>query len=146
MELSDIIYIAQRLGGKRKKTEQSAYPEMLASLLRDELAALGQEYLERTHVQRHLLRPLFIDKMPNNFAHVGFIHLILPKAKIIDARRHPLSCCFSAFKQHFARGQNFTYDLSEIGRYYADYVELMAHFDAVLPNRVHRVIHSPLVV
>ena len=83
--------------------------------------------------------PFFIDKMPNNFVHVGLIHLMLPNAKIIDARRHPLGCCFSAFKQHFARGQNFSYDLDDIGRYYRDYVELMAHFDAVLPGRVHRV-------
>ena len=80
--------------------------------------------------------------MPNNFAHVGLIHLILPNAKIIDARRHPLGCCFSGFKQHFARGQNFTYDLDDIGRYYRDYVELMAHFDAVLPGRVHRVLYE----
>ena len=83
--------------------------------------------------------------MPNNFAHVGLIHLILPNAKIIDARRHPLGCCFSCFKQHFARGQTFTYDLDEIGRYYRDYVELMAHFDAVLPGRVHRVFYESMV-
>ena len=89
--------------------------------------------------------PFFIDKMPNNFAHVGLIHLMLPNAKIIDARRHPLGCCFSGFKQHFARGQNFTYDLDEIGRYYRDYVELMAHFDAVLPGRVHRVFYENMV-
>jgi len=90
-------------------------------------------------------RAYFIDKMPNNFAHVGLIHLILPNARIIDARRHPLACCFSGFKQHFARGQNFTYDLAEIGRYYADYVRLMAHYDAVLPGRVHRVIYEEMV-
>jgi hypothetical protein len=83
--------------------------------------------------------------MPNNFAHVGLIHLILPKAKIIDARRHPLGCCFSGFKQHFARGQGFTYDLVDLGRYYRDYVELMAHFDAVLPGRIHRVIYENMV-
>ena len=83
--------------------------------------------------------------MPNNFAHVGLIHLILPNAKIIDARRHPLGCCFSNFKQHFARGQGFTYDLAGMGRYYRDYVELMAHFDAVLPGRVHRVIYEHMV-
>ena len=83
--------------------------------------------------------------MPNNFAHVGLIHLMLPNAKIIDARRHPLGCCFSGFKQHFARGQNFTYSLEDIGRYYRDYVELMAHFDAVLPGRVHRVIYERMV-
>jgi hypothetical protein len=89
--------------------------------------------------------PYFIDKLPNNFAHIGLIHLILPNARIIDARRHPLGCCFSGFKQHFARGQNFTYSLEDIGRYYHDYVELMAHFDAVLPGRVHRVFYESMV-
>ena len=83
--------------------------------------------------------------MPNNFAHVGMIHLALPGAKIIDARRHPLACGFSAFKQHFARGQNFTYSLHDIGRYYRDYVELMAHMDAVLPGRIHRVVYENMV-
>jgi hypothetical protein len=78
--------------------------------------------------------------------HSGFIHLILPNAKIIDARRHPLDCCFSNFKQHFARGQAFSYDLADMGRYYADYADLMAHFDAVLPGRIHRVIHEQLLV
>ncbi|MBS0362288.1 MAG: sulfotransferase, partial [Proteobacteria bacterium] len=90
-------------------------------------------------------RPFFIDKMPNNFLHVGLIQLILPQAKIIDARRHPLGSGFSAFKQHFAQGQGFSYDLADIGRYYRDYVELMAHFDQVLPGRIHRVIYEDLV-
>ena len=145
MELFDIISIAQRLSGRRKKAERSAYPEVLASMSREDLAALGEEYLSRTRIQRHASRPFFIDKMPNNFAHVGFIHLILPNARIIDARRHPLACCFSAFKQHFARGQNFSYELAELGRYYRDYVEMMAHFDEVLPGRIYRVIHEQLV-
>jgi hypothetical protein len=83
--------------------------------------------------------------MPNNFAHIGLIALMLPNAKIIDARRHPMGCCFSGFKQHFARGQNFSYGLDDIGRYYADYVELMTHFDAVLPGRIHRVIYEEMV-
>jgi hypothetical protein len=109
------------------------------------LAALGHEYLDRTRVQRKTGRPLFIDKMPNNFVHTGFIHLILPNARIIDARRHPLGCCFSGFKQHFARGQAFSYDLAEIGRYWADYAELMDHFDQVLPGRVHRVHYEAMV-
>jgi tetratricopeptide (TPR) repeat protein len=145
MELSDIISIAQRLGGRYKKSERSAYPESVATLSHDALAALGQEYLERTRIQRHSRRPFFIDKMPNNFVHIGLIHLILPNARIIDARRHPLACCLSGFKQQFARGQNFTYDLTEIGQYYFDYADLMAHFDAVLPRRVHRIIHERLV-
>jgi hypothetical protein len=83
--------------------------------------------------------------MPNNFLHIGLIQLILPNAKIIDARRHPLACCFSGFKQHFARGQSFTYDLDDIGRYYAEYVELMAHFDQALPGRIHRVFYERMV-
>jgi tetratricopeptide (TPR) repeat protein len=145
MELPDIIAIARRLGGKQRKGRASAYPEVLADLDADACRALGEEFLERTRIQRKLGRPFFIDKMPNNFAHVGMIHLILPRAKIIDARRHPLGCCFSAFKQHFARGQTFTYDLTELGRYYADYVDLMAHVDSVLPGVVHRVIYEQMV-
>ena len=145
MELPDLIVMARRLGGKTAHRPDSAYPEVLADLSPETLRALGEEFLERTRVQRKTDRPLFIDKMPNNFSHVGFIHLILPNAKIIDARRHPLGCCFSGFKQHFARGQAFTYGLADIGRYYADYVALMAHFDAVLPGRIHRVIYEEMV-
>ena len=89
--------------------------------------------------------PFFIDKMPNNWEHLALIHLILPNAKVIDARRHPMSCCFSVFKQHFARGQRFSYDLGELGRYYRDYVELTAHIDSVLPGRVHRVHYERMV-
>ena len=145
MELPDIIAIAKRLGGRHRKDEPDVYPEVLTDLPAAELRALGEEYLERTRVQRRLGRPFFIDKMPNNFAHVGLIHLILPRARIIDARRHPLGGGLSCFKQHFARGQGFTYDLTDLGRYYADYVALMAHFDAVLPGRVHRVIYERMV-
>jgi tetratricopeptide (TPR) repeat protein len=142
-ELPDIISLARRLG--RAEGAASAYPESLSGLAPADLAALGEEYLARAAVHRKLGRPFFIDKMPNNFAHLGLIHLILPNAKIIDARRHPLGCCFSAFKQHFAQGQAFTYGLEDVGRYYADYAELMAHFDAVLPGRVHRVIYERMV-
>ncbi len=145
MELPDIIAIARRLGGRRRRDSPSAYPEMLTGLDAGEARALGEEYLERTRVQRKTGRPLFIDKMPNNFAHIGLIRLILPNARIIDARRHPLACCFSGFKQHFARGQGFSYDLTDLGRYYADYVALMAHFDAVQPGAVHRVIYERMV-
>jgi tetratricopeptide (TPR) repeat protein len=142
MELPDIDLIARRLV---RRNGGEGYPEMLAELSPADRDALGQEYLDRTRVQRRLGRPMFVDKMPNNWAHVGLIHLILPKARIIDARRHPLGCCFSAWKQHFARGQAFSYDLADIGRYYADYIALMAHFDAVLPGRVHRVIYEEMV-
>ena len=144
-ELPDIIALVRRLGGKARRASESRYPEILAELSAEDLAALGQEYLDRAQVHRKLGRPLFIDKMPNNWTHVGLIQLILPNAKIIDARRHPLGCCFSGFKQHFARGQGFTYDLTDIGRYYGDYVALMAHFDAILPGRVHRVIYERMV-
>jgi hypothetical protein len=123
----------------------SGYLDVLASHDAAELRALGERYLQRTRIHRKTDAPFFIDKMPNNFQHIGMIHLALPNAKIIDARRHPLACCLSAFKQHFARGQNFSYDLGELGRYYRDYVELMAHYDAVLPGRVHRVFYESMV-
>nr|WP_222934336.1 tetratricopeptide repeat-containing sulfotransferase family protein [Caulobacter sp. 17J80-11] len=145
MELPDVVSMAKRIGGKKTKSAVSTYPEALAEFDADALRALGEEYLERTRVQRKTGRPFFIDKMPNNFAHVGLIRLMLPNAKIVDARRHPLGCCFSGFKQHFARGQGFTYDLTELGRYYADYVELMAWFDQVQPGAVHRVIYERMV-
>jgi len=144
-ELPDIIAIAGRLGGRPGPGTPSRYPDSLATLDAAALAALGEEYLERTRIQRHSDRPYFIDKMPNNFQHIGLIQLILPNAKIIDARRHPLGCGFSGFKQHFARGQGFTYDLGDIGRYYRDYVALLAHFDAALPGRIHRVFYEDMV-
>jgi len=145
MELPDISAMARAMSGKKKRSQPSAYPEVLARLSAAEIRGLGEQYLARTRVQRKTNAPFFIDKMPNNFAHLGLIHLALPNARIIDARRHPLACCFSGFKQHFARGQNFSYSLEDIGRYYRDYVDLMRHFDAVLPGRVHRVIYEDVV-
>ena len=145
MELPDIPAIAKTLSGVGGKSHGSNYPEVLAAVTAEECRALGEQYLSQTRIQRKTDAPHFIDKMPNNFAHIGLIHLALPNAKIIDARRHPLACCFSGFKQHFARGQNFSYGLEDIGRYYRDYVELMAHFDAVLPGRIHRVIYESMV-
>jgi tetratricopeptide (TPR) repeat protein len=121
------------------------YPEKLAEIEPGKLRALGEEYLERTRIYRKTDRPLFIDKLPNNWAHVPFIHMILPNARIIDARRHPIGCCFSNFKQHFARGQAFSYSLTDMGRYYADYVRLMDHVDAALPGPVHRVFYENMV-
>lgn len=144
-ELPDVIALARSLRRGDAPGEGVRYLDRLASLPPERLRALGEEYLERTRIQRRTDRPFFIDKMPQNFAHVGLIHLMLPNAKIVDARRHPMQCCFSVFKQHFARGQHFSYDLVELGRYYRDYVELMAHFDAVLPGRVHRVIYERMV-
>jgi tetratricopeptide (TPR) repeat protein len=110
-----------------------------------ERRAFGEEYLKRTSVQRRTGKPFFIDKLPNNWMYVPFVQLILPNAKIIDARRHPLGCCFSNFRQHFAHGQTWSYDLEHLGQYYADYVKLMAHVDSVLPGRVHRVIYERMV-
>jgi tetratricopeptide (TPR) repeat protein len=145
MELPDITMLARELGGRKLRREVSRYPEVLAELTPAQCLELGERYLRQTRIQRKTAAPFFIDKMPNNFLHVGLIHLILPNARIIDARRHPLGCCFSGFKQHFARGQHFSYSLEEIGRYYRDYVDLMAHVDAVLPGRVHRVIYERMV-
>lgn len=145
MELPDMISIARRLGGKKKRSDESSYPEVVGEQSAEQLRELGEEYLERTKIQRSGA-PFFIDKMPNNFSHVGLIQAILPNAKIIDARRHPLGGCFSAYKQLFARGQNFTYDLDELGRYYRDYVELMNHWDEVLPGRVLCVQYEDVVV
>jgi hypothetical protein len=146
MELPDIGAIARELGERKLRSQPTKYPEVLADLDADQLRALGESYIERTRVQRRTSKPLFTDKMPNNWLHAGLIMMILPNAKIIDARRHPMASCFSAFKQHFARGQAFTYDLGELGRYYRDYVELMAHFDAVAPGRVYRVQYERLVL
>ena len=144
-ELPDISMIARVIGRRTTRTDESAYPRALAKFSAAEVRAFGEQYLAQTRIQRKTAAPFFIDKMPNNFAHLGLIHLILPNAKIVDARRHPMGCCFSCFKQHFARGQNFTYELGEIGRYYRNYVELMAHFDDVLPGRVHRVFYESMV-
>lgn len=125
--------------------QKSRFPASAAEMSADERRAAGEEYLRRTSVQRRTGRPFFIDKLPNNWMFVPFIHLVLPNAKIIDARRHPLGCCLSNFRQHFARGQDFTYDLEDLGHYYSDYVRLMAHVDAVLPGRIHRVIYERMV-
>ncbi|WP_151953966.1 tetratricopeptide repeat-containing sulfotransferase family protein [Sphingomonas sp. EC-HK361] len=135
-ELPDLPALARRI---------DRYPHGLADLTADQARAMGEEYLRRTAVQRRTDRPFFIDKLPNNWAHVVLIRLILPNATIIDARRDPRACCFSNFKQHFARGQAFSYALDDMGRYYRDYVRLMAHLDTVQPARIHRVIHETLV-
>lgn len=144
MELPDVIAMARRLGGRKDLRQQSAYPGVLETLSAAHWRELGEEYLARTRVQRSGKR-FFIDKMPNNFQHIGFIHLMLPNARIIDARRHPIACCFSNFKQHFARGQRFSYQLDELGAYYRDYLRLMDHFDSVLPGRVLRVQYEDTV-
>lgn len=143
MELGDLNAIAYALNDS--PTEDAPYLDAFAKLDAEERKARGETYLRTTRIQRKLGKPFFINKMPNDFRHVGLIHAILPNAKIIDARRHPMACGWSCFKQHFAMGQHYTYDLTELGRYYRDYVRLMAHYDRVLPGRVHRVIHEDLV-
>ena len=145
LELPDLISMARGLSSLRPEAADTAFPEVLFELSAQQCRALGEEYLNRTRIYRRTGAPRFIDKLPNNFAHIALIQLILPNARIIDARRHPLGCCFSAFKQYFARGQSFSYGLEDLGHYYRDYVALMAHFDAVLPGRVHRVHYEALV-
>lgn len=144
MELPNILQLAGRLAGKKNRDDESQYATALWELTNEDYAALGQEYLDNTQVQR-AQAPFFIDKMPNNFAHVGLIHLILPNATIIDARRQPMATCFSGFKQLFAAGQEFTYSLDDIGRYYADYTGIMQHWDRVLPGKVLRVDYEQMV-
>ena len=143
MELPQLPQIARDLAIGQERQED--FPLTVGALSRERLAELGERYLRETRPLRKTSAPFFIDKMPNNCFYVGLIHLILPNARIIDARRHPLACCFSCYKQHFARGQNFTYGLENLGRYYRDYVRFMAHFDAVLPGRVLRVHHEHIV-
>ena len=140
MELPDIAMIAAGL-----VPPHGAYPEAVGRLTPGDRLALGEAYIERTRRHRKLGRVHFIDKMPNNFHHLGLIQLILPNARIIDTRRHPMGSCFAAFKQHFADGHAFSYDLADLGRYYRDYVEVMDHYDRVLPGRVHRLIYEDLV-
>jgi len=144
-ELPDMITLARELRGLAGSEEIGSYASVLAAQDDARLRELGDRYLERTRIHRKSGRPFFIDKMPNNFLHIGMIRLILPNAKIVDARRHPMACCFSNFKQHYARGQRFSYDLTDMGRFYRDYVGLMEHFDAALPGRIHRVFYERLV-
>jgi tetratricopeptide (TPR) repeat protein len=144
-ELFDIPDIANDIGMCTGLGAFSLYPERIGSLRPDEIAAFGERYIERTRRFRRTGRPFFIDKMPGNWVYLGLIHTLLPNAKIIDARRHPMATGFSAFKQLFVGGANYSYDLTEIGRYYNDYLMTMAHFDRVLPGRVHRVVYESLV-
>ena len=143
-ELPDIPAMALDLG-RAQREHGRQWVEALGELSTAALTALGTEYLARTAVQRKTAKPCYIDKLPNNWLYTAFIRLILPNARIIDARRHPMDCCWSNYRQHFAKGQAFSYGLADMGRYYADYVRLMAHIDAVQPGRVHRVIHEALL-
>jgi hypothetical protein len=123
---------------------RDGYPETVGRASPAQLTALGRRYLEETAPLR-AGREHFTDKLPNNFSHIGLIHAILPRAILIDARRHPMDACFSTFKQYFAEGQNFSYDLVDLGRYYRCYVALMDHWDRVLPGRVLHIQYEELV-
>jgi predicted Zn-dependent protease len=144
-ELAEMPEIARGLATKNGEADESRFFEALCALDAALVGALADRYLKETRIYRRGGAPRFIDKMPNNFLHIGLIHLMFPRAAIIDARRHPIGSCFSAFKQHFASGQLFTYDQMDLARFYGDYVELMAHYDAVLPGRIHRVYYERLV-
>jgi hypothetical protein len=143
-ELADIPRIVVEFQGRDPDLVNPRYPRVLADLAPEEFLRLGEKYLSDTRSYR-TNAPFFIDKMPNNFRHLGLIHLILPNAKIIDARREPMACCFSNLKQLFASGQEFTYSIEDIARYYRTYLDLMAHWDAVLPGRVLRICHEDVV-
>jgi tetratricopeptide (TPR) repeat protein len=144
LELPNILSLSQRLRRRARQEGTTQYPGILDELSDEELEAFGKEYIDDTRIHRQDA-PFFIDKMPNNFRHIGLVHLILPNAKIIDARRHPMACCFSGYKQLFAEGQEFTYDLEDVGLYYRDYVDLMDHWDTVLPGKVLRVQYEDVV-
>ncbi|MGH8289563.1 MAG: tetratricopeptide repeat-containing sulfotransferase family protein [Steroidobacteraceae bacterium] len=144
MELSDIPRLAQSLQGRESGADRPRYPGVLAELKGEDFRCFGERYLADTRLYRSG-KPRFIDKMPNNFRHIGLMHLILPNAKIIDVRRGAMACCFSNFKQLFASGQQFTYSFEDIARYYRTYVELVAHWDRVLPGKMLRVQHEELV-
>ena len=134
-ELPNIPALAYKLAGRKTINETPDYPANLVTLDDNQLHEFGKNYIEETRIHRNRA-PYFIDKMPNNFRHIGLIQLILPNAKIIDARRNPMACCFSGFKQLFASGQQFSYGLDDIGAYYRDYINLMNHWEKVLPNKI----------
>ena len=144
MELADIPRMVHELGDD-SRGDTHRYPDVLSALTADDFSKLGERYIRDTAAFRSD-KAHFIDKMPNNFRNLGLIHLMLPQAKIIDARREPMACCFSNYKQLFAQGQEFTYSLEDIGRYYRSYEALMRHWDEVLPGKVLRVRHEVLLV
>ena len=145
MELPNILALAHRLDGLRRIDEEARYPGNLSEISREDYRSFGESFIRDTRIHRKANTPFFIDKMPNNFRHIGLIQLILPNAKIIDARRGAMGCCFSGFKQLFAEGQDFTYGLEEVGHYYRDYVRLMAHWHAVLPGKILQVNYEEVV-
>ncbi len=144
LELPNILSMAQSLRGDDIYGKEGNYPKSMEHLSPEKRVEMGRKFIDDTKMHRKEA-PRFTDKMPNNFRHIGLIHLIMPNAKIIDARRYPLDCCFSMFKQLFAQGQEFTYGLAEAGSYYKSYVELMDHWDAVLPNKILRVNNEDII-
>jgi tetratricopeptide (TPR) repeat protein len=144
LELPNILSLTHHLRRGERMSAQPGYPEVLSTLDSQTLRKFGEDYIRDTAIHRQGA-PFFIDKMPNNFRHIGLIKLILPNAKIIDARRHPMACCFSGFRQLFAEGQEFSYSLKDIGRYYHDYIALMSHWNDVLPDEILTVHHENVV-
>ena len=144
LELPNILSMAQSFRGDDIYGNLGNYPKTMRSLTLEKRQELGKSFIDDTRIHRKNA-PRFTDKMPNNFRHIGLIHLILPNAKIIDARRYPLDCCFSMFKQLFAQGQEFTYGLAEAGNYYNSYVKLMNHWNKVLPNKILRVNNEDII-
>jgi tetratricopeptide (TPR) repeat protein len=144
-ELANVQQMVHVLRGREPELQESRYPQVLTDLSGAQFAALGDQYLADTRIYRTPGVAHFIDKMPNNFRHLGLIHLMLPNARIIDARREPMACCFSNLKQLFAKGQEFTYSIEDIARYYRTYLDLMRHWDQVLPGRVLRIVHEDVV-
>jgi tetratricopeptide (TPR) repeat protein len=141
-ELPNVLTMVRELD--HAQPDKDGYPESASALPHDQFGSLGRRFIEETRALRSG-RAHFIDKMPNNFSHVGLIHAMLPRAAIIDMRRHPLDSCFSTYKQHFAEGQSFSYDLEDLGRYYRCYLELMDHWDEVLPGRVLHLRYESLI-
>ena len=144
LELPNILSLAHSLRGDDVYGKKGNYPKVMSDFTHEQREQMGKSYIEETKIHRKDA-PMFTDKMPNNFRHIGLIHLILPNAKIIDARRYPLDCCFSMFKQLFAQGQEFTYGLEEAGSYYNSYVKLMDHWNDALPGRILRVNNEDVI-
>lgn len=144
-ELPHIPLLVHRMVADRWREGALDYHQALADLPPERLRMLGNDYLAAAAMHRRTDAPFFIDKLPNNWAYVGFIKSILPNARIVDARRGAMACCFANYKQYFSQGQSFSYDLSDLGYYYRDYVRMMAHMDTVLPGSVHRLCHEQLV-
>ena len=144
LELPNVLALVHRLNGRRRRDEAPRYPGILADLDDEKFVEFGRQYIEDTRVHRQGA-PYFTDKMPNNFRHIGLILTMLPRARIIDARRAAMACCFSGYKQLFAEGQEFSYSLADIGRYYRDYVDLMAHWQRVYPGRILQVDYEDVV-